>query len=142
MRKFLSSFLVLCFLLFATLAFAADVVQTGNSFDSVSRDMRIATFTITADGSGDVAIFTFLDPQKIYGWNLLAVEMYSADDDAFATTITTALGSTLFTHTTTAATSGELENATDRWPIYSIPKIDVVGLTATKVATVIVTFQR
>jgi hypothetical protein len=139
MKKFL---LALCLLLVASFAFAeGTVVQTGNSYDQISQNMRIATFTITSD-AGSVPNTAFLRPRDIYGWNLLSVEMYSATDDAFTVTITTNLGSTLFTYTTTAATSGHLENATDRWPIYSIPKIDVTNLANTEVCTVIVTFQR
>jgi hypothetical protein len=140
MKRILAAIFI--FLLFCGAALAADVVQTGNGYDQISENMRTATFTITADGAGNVAIFSFLNPRMIYGWNLLSVEMQSATDDAFVVLITTNLGSSLFSYTTTAATTGHLENATDRWPIYSTPKIDVTGLTATEVATVIVTFQR
>lgn len=139
MKKFL---LTLCLLFSANFVFAGDVVQDGDSYDQISDSMRIATFTITSDGSGNVANTAFLEPGLIYGWNLLSVEMYSATDDAFVVLITTNLGSSLFTYTTTSATSGHLENAVDRWPIYSTPKIDVTGLTATEVCTIIVTFQR
>lgn len=142
MKRFIP--LILAFFLLTSPAFAADVAQTNNGYASYphNKDMRTATFTVTADGAGNVAVFTFLKPQDIYGYYLLSVEMSSATDDAFTTIVYSAAGSTLFTHTTTAATSGEIKNAVDRWPIYSAPKIDVTGLTATEVATVTVTFVR
>jgi len=142
MKKIL--ILTVLILAFAFPALAADVVQTNNGYASYShnQDLKTATFTVTADGAGDVAIFTFLKPGDIAGYHLFTVEMYSATDDAFTTLIYTNTGSTLFTHTTTAATSGEIQNAADRWPIYDAPKIDVTGLTATEVATIIVSFER
>ena len=141
MKKFLTAILLVLFL--TVPALAADVVQSGNGYDSPSDTMKTATFTITADGSGNVAIFTFLKPHKIYGHYLLSVEIKcAADDDAFTVLITTNTGAPMFTHTTTAATTGELENAADRWPINAAPKIDITGLTAAKIVTVIVTFVR
>ena len=86
---------------------------------------------------------TFEEAQEIYGYYLMSVEIKcAADDDAFTVLITTNTGAPLFTHTTTAATTGELENATDRWPINAAPKIDITGLTAAKIVTVIVTFVK
>jgi hypothetical protein len=141
----MKKFVILLILLCVSPVFAADVVQTNNGYASYphNKDMKTATFTITADGSGNVAIFTFLKPQDIYGYYLLSVEMKcAADDDAFTTIIYTNTGATMFTHTTTAGTTGELQNADDRWPINSPPKIDITGLTAAKIVTVIVTFVR
>jgi len=145
--KKIFSVLALFFLLTVSSVWAADVVQTaaigGYKPYPHNPDMRTATFTITADGSGDVAIFTFETAETIYGYYLLSVEMKcAADDDAFTVLITTNTGAPLFTHTTTAATTGELENAADRWPINAAPKIDITDLTAAKVVTVIVTFVR
>jgi hypothetical protein len=142
MKRFL---LIISILLLVSPAWGAgEVVQTNNGFADYrwNEDMKTATFTVTADGSGNVAIHTFMKPQEIYGYYLFSVEMYSATDDAFATLIYTNLGSPLFSFTTTSATTGQIENASDRWPIYSAPKIDVTGLTATEVATIIVTFVR
>jgi hypothetical protein len=142
MKKLLVT--ILFFLCMVSLVFAeGSVVQTGDGFQDYGQDMKIATFTITSDG-GSVPNTAFLDANKqsIFGFYILAVEMYSATDDAFTAVITTALGSELFTFTTTAATSGHIANADDRWPIYSVPKIDVTSLAAGEVCTVIVTFVR
>jgi len=145
MKKILAASLF--FLLMIGTSWAADVVQTAaaggyGSFRN-NKDMRIATFTITADGSGNVAIFEFEQAQTIYGYYLLSVEMKcDATDDAFTVLITTNTGAPLFTHTTTAGTTGELVNADDRWPINSAPKIDITDLTVAKIVTVIVTFVR
>jgi len=138
-------FIPILFLIFLLVSPAwGDVAQTDNGFAvyRLNKDMKTVEFTVTADGAGNVAIFTFLKPQEIYGYYLLSVEMSSATDDAFVTLIYSSAGSTLFTHTTTAATTGEIQNADDRWPIYSALKIDVTGLTATEVATITVTFVR
>ena len=117
-------------------AMAADVVQTNNGYASYihNPDIKTATFTITADGAGNVAIFTFY---------LYSVETkVAADDDVITVIIYNNSGATLFTTTTAAATTGEIDNADDRWPINAPPKIDVTGMTAAKIATVIVTFVR
>lgn len=143
MKRF-ALIMFLIFLWFSP-ALAADVVQTSNGYASYrhNENMKTATFTITADGSGDVAIFTFLKPQDIYGFHLLCVEMKcAADDDAFTVLIYTNAGATMFSHTTTAGTTGEIVSSEDRWPINAAPKIDITGLTAAKIVTVIVTFVR
>ena len=145
MKKILAATLFV--LLMIGTGWAADVVQTSaaggyGSFPH-NKDMRIATFTVTADGSGNVAIFTFENAETIYGFYLLSVEMKcAADDDAFTVLLYTNNGTPMFSHTTTAGTTGEIKNADDRWPINSAPKIDITGLTATKIVTVIATFVR
>jgi hypothetical protein len=146
MKKILATIFVLMFLFTGTL-WAADVVQTeavgGYASYPHNDEMRTATFTVTSDGSGNVAIFTFENPETILGYYLYSVEMKNADsDDEFVVLITTNTGAPLFTHTTTAGTTGELENADDRWPINAAPMIDITGLDTTEVVTVIVTFVR
>ena len=139
MKKLLLAILIS---LIAVAAFAeGTVVQSGSGYDTWSETMRVATFTITSD-AGSVPNTAFLKPEKILGWYLKEVEVYSATDDAFTVTITTNLGATLFALTTTAATSGELDYAADRWAINSTPKIDVTNLAAGESCTVIVTFVR
>ena len=146
MKKFLLTILIL---LFAVSAFGeGTVVQSGNGFDTQSEFMRTATFTITSDG-GSVPITAFLKPDKILGWYIKEVEIWSDTDNAFTVTITTNInndvataGTSLFTYTTTAATTGHLEYTIDRWAINSTPKIDVVNLAAAEVCTVKVTFVR
>jgi hypothetical protein len=139
---------ILFCLLFAFSAFAdGTVVQTGGGFQSFGQKgsvhMKTATFTITA-AAGSVPNTAFLDVNRssIYGWYLFSVEMYSATDDTFSPTITTALGTPLFSYTTVSATTGQIINADDRWPIYSIPLIDVADLGGSGVCTIIVTFVR
>ena len=138
--------MIFVFLFTGTALAAGEVVQTeavgGYASYPHNPDMRTATFTITP-ASGVVTIFTFENPETILGYYLLSVEMkVDATDDTMTVLITTNTGAPLFTHTTTAALTGELENATDRWPINAAPKIDITGLTDAKVATVIVTFVR
>jgi len=145
MKKILA--IMIFVFLFTGTGWAADVVQTeaigGYKAYPHNKDMRTGTFTVTADGSGNVGLFTFEDAETIYGYYLLSVEMKcAADDDAFTVLIYTNGGATMFSHTTTAGTTGELENADDRWPINLAPKIDITGLTAAKIVTVIVTFVR
>jgi opacity protein-like surface antigen len=145
MKKFLA--VILFLVLSVGTVSAADVVQTeaagGYASYPHNKDMRTATFTVTADGSGNVAIFTFENAETIYGYYLLSVEMKcAADDDAFTVLLYTNTGAPMFSHTTTSGTTGELKNAEDRWPINAAPKIDITGLTAAKIVTVIVTFVR
>jgi len=145
MKKILA--VILFLVLFTGMALAADVVQepavNGYTAYPHNKDMRVATFTITADGSGNVAIFEFENAETIYGFYLLSVEMKcAADDDAFTVLLYTNNGTPMFSHTTTSGTTGEIKNADDRWPINSAPKIDITGLTAAKIVTVIVTFVR
>jgi hypothetical protein len=131
-----------CILLMAAYAFAeGTVVQSGNSYDTQDpKKMKTATFTITSD-AGSVPNTAFLKPNDIYGYYLLSVETYSATDDAYVVLIGTA-NTNLFTYTTTAATSGHIQNADDRWPVYSTLYIDVTGLATAESCTVIVTFVR
>ena len=145
MKKILVASLLV--LLMAGSGWAADVVQEeaikGYTAYPHNKDMRVATFTVTADGSGNVAIFTFEEAQEIYGYYLLSVEIkVAATDDEITVLIYTNNGATMFEKTTTAATTGEIHNADDRWPINSAPKIDITDMTAAKIATVIVTFVR
>lgn len=140
MKKFL---LVLLILLAPTLVLAeGTVVQAGNSYDLVAEKMKIATFTITSD-AGSVPNTAFLDfVRGIQGWYIFSVEMYSATDDAWTVTITTALGSEIYAYTTTAATTGHLEKVNYVFPIYSVPNIDVTNLADTESCTVIVAFAK
>jgi len=123
-------------------AFSADVAQALSGYARHGRGAMVtATFTVTADGSGNVAAFSFLKPADIDGRYLFTVEAYSSTDAAFTVTIETENGSPLFSEAWSAAIAGEaLKSAADRWPIYDTPTIDVTGLTATEVCTVIVTF--
>jgi hypothetical protein len=146
MKKILATIFVVMFLFTGTAWAAGEVVQTAAAGGYASyphnKDMRTATFTVTP-ASGAVTIHEFEQAETIYGYYLLSVEMkVDATDDVMVVLITTNTGAPLFTHTTTAALTGELENATDRWPINAAPKIDITGLTDAKVATVIVTFVR
>lgn len=144
MKRFITAVILSLLLLVPGIGSAADVVQAGNGWDTIApnRSVVYTTFTVTADGAGNVAEFTFLKPEDIMGYYLLSVEMYSATDDAFVTIIYSGLGTTMFSHTTTAATSGEIKNGVDRWPVYSTWSIDVTGLAAAEVATIVVTFVR
>ena len=144
MKKFITCIFLILFVFISIPAMAADVVQAKNGYDSFkeNQNMKTATFTVTADGSGNVGIFTFLKPGDIEGMYLMSVEVKCADDAAFQTLIYTSNGTPLFDFTSASADVGQIKNATDRWPITSAPKIDVVGLTATKIATIIVTFVR
>jgi hypothetical protein len=145
MKKILATIFVLMFLFTGTL-WAADVVQTeaagGYASYPHNKDMRTGTFTVTSN-AGNVAIFTFENPETILGYHLFSVEMKcAATDDAFTVLITTNTGAPMFTHTTTSGLTGELEPADDRWPINAAPKIDITDLDADKIVTVIVTFVR
>ena len=145
MKKILAATLFV--LLMIGTGWAADVVQEpavrGYTAFPNNKDMRVATFTITADGSGNVAIFEFEQAQEIYGYYILSVEIkVAATDDAITVLIYTNNGATMFSKTTTAATTGEIHNCDDRWPINSAPKIDITDMAAAKIATVIVTFVR
>lgn len=106
----------------------------------LGNDMKVATFTIT-DDAGSVPLTALTDPGEIQGWYIMAVEVKSSSDDSLNVLIETALGTDLFGEAFAAATGGEIKNATDRWPIYSIPKIDVTNMSGDTV-TVNVTFVR
>jgi hypothetical protein len=135
---------VLVVLLCAGVAFAEGTVtqkpSSGTYYERMSEDMQIATFTI-ADDSGSVPKTNFLDPTKVKGWYIMTVEAKSSSDDSLTVLIETALGADLFNKAYTSATSGEIKNADDRWPISSTPKIDVTNMSSDTV-TVIVTFVK
>lgn len=58
---------------------------------------------------------------NLVGGYLFSVEIKSSSDDAMTFSIKSSYGTTIFTRTTTAATSGEIANPTGYWPINSIP---------------------
>ena len=74
------------------------------------------------------------------GGYLYAVEIYSVGDDAVTFTINSALGTTLFTRTTTAATDGEITTPIAYWPIVkkALPNYTLTDFTGTSI-TIIVT---
>ena len=128
-------------LVLAMPAFGADVAQYLNGWQKQGTGgMVTGTFTVTADISGNVAAFSFLKPGDIEGGFCFTVEAYSSTDAGFTVVISTAGGSPLFSQAWTTATTGEaLKSFTDRWPVYNTPTIDVTGLTASEVCTVIIT---
>ena len=141
MKKLITMLTVL-FVMFSTNVFAEGTVQQANNgYSRYGNDVQVAKFVITSD-AGSVPKTAFKSPADIMGWYLFSVEMYSSADDAFTVSITTDLGAELFSYTTTAATTGHLENAADRWPITSTPDIDVTNLATTESCTIIVTFVR
>lgn len=135
----------LCLFLWVGISFAEGSVKqkpvSGTRYSVMDDNMKIATFTITDDG-GSVPVTDFLDPSKILGWYIMTVEVKSGTDDTLTVLIETNLGADLFNKAYTAATSGEIKNATDRWPIYSTPKIDVTSMSGPDTVTVVVTFVK
>jgi len=125
-------------------AVAPDIVQTDNVIQSVEHTngaMKVAEFTITADGGGDVAIFTFLVPDWVYGMHIESVEAYSATDDAFTILITSASAKYFTGSWTTATSKEEPQHPTAFWPIHEGLFIDATGITATQVVVVKVVFE-
>jgi len=143
MKKIL--FTALCLLLIAGSAFAEGTVTQkpfpgGTYYEFFGDDMAVATFTI-ADDSGSVPSTDFLDPGKINGYYIMTVEVLTSSDDSITILVESALGADLFNKAFTSATSGEIKNADDRWPIYSTPKIDITNMSGDS-ATVKITFVR
>lgn len=101
-------------------------------------------FTITTETltlSANAAAVSF-DGRVCGSW-LNAIEIYASADDAVTFTINSALGTELYTTTTTGATSGEIEVPTQYWPIPKnrIPTYTLSGLGSGTV-TIDVTFSR
>lgn len=65
---------------------------------------------------------------NLIGGYLFSVEIFASADDAVVFSIASALGTTIFTRTTTAATSGEIANPTGYWPINDTPTYTLSGL--------------
>jgi hypothetical protein len=137
-------FIILCLLLLTGYALAEGTITqkpvSGTYYSSIAADMKIATFVI-ADDSGSVPVTDFSDPHQIMGWYIMTVEAKSSSDDSLTILIESDLGSDLFNKTYSSATSGEIKNADDRWPIYSTPSIDVTSMSSDTV-TVVVTFVK
>lgn len=96
-------------------------------------DFVVETLTPTADAASQ----QFVAPMN--GTYLMAVEIKSSVDDAVTFTINSGLGTELFTTTTTAATSGEIKAATDRWPVYGTPTWTLSGFSGAGTLTIVVT---
>jgi hypothetical protein len=103
------------------LAFVSPVM--GDTFPQPETGTLVITesLSLSADDS-DVALST-----KLRGGYLFQVEVFTSADDAVTFTINSALGTQLFTMTTTAATSGEIEQPdyfyyvpTNRTPTYTL----------------------
>ena len=135
MKKFiLTLFLAL---IFSASAMAADIVY---AYLDLTQNKYQVTATVTADGSGDVAI---LEMANVVGMNLFDVpKVYSATDAAFTVLLTSNTGVPFISHTTTAATTGEFATAADRHTMIDAPKLDVTGLTATESCTIVLIFWR
>ena len=142
MKKIL--LLVAAVALIAAWVHAQEISQTNNGWATyrLNPDCKSATFTVTADATGDVTTFEFLKPHEIYGWHLHSVEAYSANDDAFTVLLTTANGTSLLSFALTQATTGEATIPSAYWPITSNPVMDVTGLGSASGCTVITTFTR
>ena len=69
------------------------------------------TMTLSADAS---AVYL---GGNLCGGYLFSVEIISTADDAMTFSIASQNGTTLYTTTTTAATSGQIENPTGMWPM-------------------------
>jgi len=123
---------------------AADVVQTGDTFYPVDGNgyMMRGTFTVTSDGSGNVASFAFLDSAKLRGKHLTTIEAYSTTDAAFTVVLTTAGGSETFDDAWTGATSGEAPKNPDAyWPVYDTWSVDVTSLAVGEICTINAIFE-
>jgi hypothetical protein len=83
---------------------------------------EVQTLTLSADASA-----VDLDASLIGGF-LYSIEIYASADDAMTFSIASHLGTTLYTTTTTGATSGQIETPTAFWPISDIPTYTLSGL--------------
>jgi len=78
------------------------------------------------------------------GGYLYAIEIFSVGDDVVTFTINSELGTALYTTTTTAANSGEIENPTGYWPIVngSLPNYTLTGFTGTSITIVVTVVKK
>lgn len=134
----------LCVFVISGLAYAEGTVAqkeiSGTYYTFLGDNMAMATFTI-ADDSGSVPLTSFLQAYRIFGWYLMSVEVKTSSDDAITILIKTDLGTDLFNQAFASATSGEIKNADDRWPIYATPKIDITNMSS-DTATVRIIFVK
>jgi len=105
MRKFI---LVLILFLFTAFPVSADTISGLPS----GADVFISQTITLTDNAAAVDFSTMLG-----GGYLFAVEILAVGDDAVTVKINSALGTELFTRTTTAATDGEIANPSGYWPI-------------------------
>jgi len=77
------------------------------------------------------------------GGYLYAVEIVSVGDDVLTFKINSALGTELFTTTTSAAIAGEISSPTGFWPIVNgaIPNYTLTDFTGTSI-TIVVTVKK
>ena len=78
------------------------------------------------------------------GGYLYAVEIFSVGDDAVTFTINSALGTELFTKTTTAATDGEIANPPGYWPIVknSLPNYTLTDFTGDSISIIVTVVKK
>lgn len=80
----------------------------------------------------------------LVGGYLYAIEIFSVSDDVVTFTINSALGTVLYTTTTTAATDGEIENPTGYWPIVKgqTPTYTLTDFTGTSITIVVTVVKK
>lgn len=107
---------------------AASLEQTGGNLRTPFREGQYIAYTQYLELSADDSSVD-LD-QRLAGGYLTQVEIYSSADDAMTFTIYSHLGTTLFTTTTTAATSGEIETPDAFYfiPVATTPTYTLSGL--------------
>ena len=76
------------------------------------------------------------------GGQLFSVEIISSDDDTVKFDILSHIGTTLFTRTTTAATSGEIANPTGFWPVNGIMTYALTSFSGTGTVTIEITTMK
>ena len=92
-------------------------VTLTQTFDVDDPNAPVLILTFVGDGS-DLSATAVSDAYQKYlrGYYLHTVTLYSATDDAFTFTLSDTY-STMFTQTTTSATSGELGTPDDRYKV-------------------------
>jgi len=89
----------------------ADQITFPNSVPEDKVQYVTQVLTLSADDADEPL------EKVLCGGYLFSVEVLSTLDDAMTFTIFSRLGTTIFTTTTTAATSGEIKNPSGYWPM-------------------------
>ena len=130
-KMFFLLVILICIVSIISTTYAGDI----RNATETSSVIYTETLTLSADGSAQEF------EASVSGSYLYQVEILTSDDDAVTFTINSALGTQLYTTTTTSATSGEIELASNYYSIskHRTPTYTLSGL-GTGTATIEVTF--
>lgn len=103
----------------------------------VNGEIQYVTEKLILDANGSVTL-----GNNLIGGYLFSCEILTSADDAVTVSIASGIGADFFSHTTTAATSGEFATISDRYTINSAPTLTVANMSSGTVTVEVVTAKK